>query len=184
VISCVAAHDAEFSVENVLSVTSVNDSIVHNKLDHDRLGIVTMEAQILSVAGDDITVLPESLLNTGFAIGAVMLDETTRTNVLAVVLTGLHYWVAPFKRTTWGLFVQELDGLFDCILTFFSSECHLGITLEEIAIKLSEHVFEQRHIRLGILSYIVVLFEDILVNLFHTGSWNVRGIGHFEFKLL
>lgn len=63
-----AAHHVELGVENILSVTSVLNTIVNNQLDHHFLGLIAVERQIFTIARNNISIFPESFFNTSFAV--------------------------------------------------------------------------------------------------------------------
>ena len=64
----VAPHDVELGIENVLSVSSVLNAVIDDKLDHDLLGLFAVERQVLTIARDNVSISLESLLDSGFAI--------------------------------------------------------------------------------------------------------------------
>lgn len=76
-----ATHNVEFSIENILSMTSILNTIIYNQLNHDLSGFFAVEREILSVAGYDIAILSKSLLDSRFTIGRVVLYQTLRANV-------------------------------------------------------------------------------------------------------
>ena len=103
VLSSGAAHDTELSIENILSVSSVLNSIVNNELKHDLLGHLAVERQIFTVARDDISVVSESFFDSGLVVRAIVLDQASGSNVVSVVGGSLGDLTIPLKGSNWRL---------------------------------------------------------------------------------
>ena len=140
-LTSVGAHDIELGVENILTVASVGNTIVNNKLDHDFLCVITMEREIFTVAGYNVAVLSESLLDSGLSIAGIVLNKTFGANVTRMILTSFCNFIAPSEWLNFTLFSKELDGLIDCINTLFGSKSNFAWSFKEEPIKLLNHVF-------------------------------------------
>ena len=64
----VAAHHVEFGIENVLSMSSVLHAVVYDQLYHHLLGLLAVEAEVFTVACNNVPVLSQPLLYTRLAI--------------------------------------------------------------------------------------------------------------------
>lgn len=74
VLAGVRAHHIKLGVENILAMTSVGNTVVNNQLNHDLLCVITVEREVFSVAGNDVAILSEPLLDSGLSITGVVLN--------------------------------------------------------------------------------------------------------------
>jgi hypothetical protein len=181
----VATHHTELGVEQVITVTTVCHTIIDDWLEHDVQGSFGMESKILTVAGDDLSVLLESILDGG-TIGALVLDETLLTGIQSVVAGSDRKFVVPVELVGHsGLLSQKLNGLWNCLPAFFGAHGGRGSVnrilaprrllvvlngsagLEQVAIKSGLHGFEMTDETLGIRANFVDDLEDLFVKFDH-----------------
>ena len=65
---CVAAHHVELSVENVLSVAPVLNTVIYDQLNHNFLGLIAMERQIFTITGNHVSVFSQPFLHSSLAV--------------------------------------------------------------------------------------------------------------------
>jgi len=121
----VATHDAEVGVEQIVAVTAVGHAIVNDRLKDDFHRGVSVEGKVLTVAGNDLTLLLESVLDGG-SVGALVLDETFLASILSVPCCSEGKFVVPVESAHGCLMLQFLNGLVNCCDTLFRSKGSLG----------------------------------------------------------
>ena len=88
------AADSEIVIEEILSVTTIGNTIVDEKLQNHLDSCFAMERQVFAVAGHNLSILLESLLNGG-SIAALVLDESFGSDIDDVVACGLTKFTVP-----------------------------------------------------------------------------------------
>lgn len=88
------AADPKIVVEEVLSVTTIWNTIVDEKLQNHLDSCFTMERQVLTVTGHDLSILLESFLNGG-SITALVLDQSFGSDIDDMVACGLAKFAIP-----------------------------------------------------------------------------------------
>lgn len=88
------AANSEIVIEEILPVTTIGNAIVYEKLQNHLDGCFTMERQVLAIAGHDLSVLLESLLDGG-SITALVLDESFGSDIDDVVACSLTKFTVP-----------------------------------------------------------------------------------------
>lgn len=95
VLASMRSHHVKLRVKNILSVSSVGHTIVNNQLNHDLLCVITVERKVFSVAGNDVAILSEPLLDTGLSVAGIVLNKSFRADITRVVLTCFGNLITP-----------------------------------------------------------------------------------------
>jgi len=165
-----ATHNAELWVEEVLTVATVWYTIINNGLKDDLHGVVAVVGKILTVAGNDLSVSLQTLLNWG-SIGSLVLDETLGTGVLAVVTGAKGELGVPSEWADSSAVTEELDGLTDSVDTLFGADGGLTLLLVHHAVEALLHLLEVGDHVLGSLTDLVDQVEDLAVHLLNSVVW-------------
>lgn len=102
-------------------MASVGNTIVNNKLDHDLLRVITVERKVFSVAGYDVTILPEPLFDSGLSIAGIVLNKSLWADITSVILTCFGNLITPSEWLYFTLLSKEFDGFVNSIYTLFGS---------------------------------------------------------------
>lgn len=121
VLASVGSHNIELRVENILSMTSVGNTVVNNQLNHDLLCVITVERKVFSVAGYDVAILSEPLLDTGLSVAGIVLNKSFGADITSVVLTCFGNLITPSEWLYLALLSKEFDGFVYGVNTFFGS---------------------------------------------------------------
>ena len=88
VLTGIDSANSEIIIEQVLAMAPVWYTIVDKKLENNFNGSLAMEAKIFSVAGNNLTIALQTLLD-GSAIAALVLNKTLGSNIDDMVSCGL-----------------------------------------------------------------------------------------------
>ena len=160
----VYAHTAEVRIKYVLAMASVGNAVVDNELQDHVKGVLAMERQVLTIAGHDLSVLLQAFLNRGAVMGLV-LDETLGTGVDNVVAAGAAKVFAPLKGLNRLQSVQVLDSFVDGCGSFLGAQSGATGLLKQVAFEALQHLLEVGNARAGIVSNLVLYFENLPIHL-------------------